>query len=273
MAYVRLTHSSQSIGAVDVDIYFPAPERLPAPPDPRNEFHKTFLQQWQAYDKGKKYKVLWLLHGGNGNFSDWTLKSMTHDICVERGLTVVMPNFANPFGTIGGSDYSAYLAQELPEFIRFLLPVSERREDNYIAGLSYGGYFAYQTALRHPEMYACVGSFSSPLNVRHDVEIYHNAQPGYPTPEQIDGSDWDVLSMAERLKNEGRDVPRMFQACGTEDFTWQFNIEARDRFRAMGLDHTWMQWPGIHNFDFWNRALKEYVDWLAPDGVQAKEGA
>ena len=273
MAYVRLTHSSASLGAVDVGIFFPAPERLTAPPDPRNPFHKTFLQQWRDYDKNERFPVLWLLHGGNGNYSDWPLESMNHRICVEKKLVVVMPNFANPYNTVKGSDYQRYLTQELPEFIRFLLPVSDKREDNFLAGLSYGGYFAYMTALNYPDRYACVGSFSSPLNVRRDVEIYHNRESGYPLPEEIDGSRFDVLHLASQLKAQGRELPRMFQACGTEDFTWDFNVEARDHFRALGLDHTWMEWPGIHNFDFWDVALKKYLDWLPLAANAGKEEA
>ena len=272
MAYIRLTHNSESMGAVDVSIFFPTPGQLPAPPDPRNAAHKRFLQAWKDYDKDKKLPVLWLLHGGGGSFASWALESMDFKRCLDKGLVVVMPTYVNPFWKIQGMDFRKYLAEELPQYIRYLLPVSDKREDNFIAGLSYGGYFSYQTALNNPDNYACVGSFSSPLNVRHDVEIYHNNRPDYPTPEQIDGSSWDVLALASRLKAEGRQIPKMFQCCGTEDFTWDFNVEARDHFRALGLDHTWMEWPGVHNFDFWDVALRKYLDWLPIEANRVKEG-
>lgn len=272
MAYIKLTHTSPSMGAVDVSIYFPTPGQVPMPPDPLNASHVRYYQKWLDYDKSKRLPVLWLLHGGGGDFTSWPLESMSYKQCLAKGLVVVMPTFVNPFGMVKGMDFRRYLTEDLPRYLRYLLPLSDRREDNFIAGLSYGGYFAYQTALNHPENYACVGSFSSPLNVRHDVAVYHPDSPEHPRPEEIDNTDWDVLYLAKKLQEEGRPIPKMFQCVGTEDFTWNFNVEARDHFRSLGLDHTWDQWSGIHNFDFWDTALKKFIDWL-PIEANRKEGA
>lgn len=271
MAYIRLTHSSAHLGAVDVSIFFPDSGRVRAPADPRNEHHVTYLMKWLPYDKDKRYKVLWLFHGGSGNHSNWVIESKNHYLSTGKDLVIVMPNYANALNSVPAMDYQKYLIEDLMPFVSHLLPISTKREDNFIAGLSYGGYFSYMTALNYPELFSCVGSFSSPLNVRHDVEIYHNGQPGYPSPEEIDGSRYDVLHLAAKLKEEGRPIPKMFQCCGTEDFTWDFNCEARDHFRSLGLAHTWEQWSGIHNFEFWDEALRHFLAWLPLDSKE-KEG-
>ena len=117
-------------------------------------------------------------------------------------------------------------------------------------------------ALDHPEKYACVGSFSSPLDCAADLRDRHAGQPGYPRWEDAAGSELDILHTAGHLTEAGAALPRMFQACGTEDFTWQYNLTARERFQSLGCDHTWFEAPGDHHFDFWNLALEKYLDWL-----------
>ena len=38
-----------------------------------------------------------------------------------------------------GGNYYSYLTKELPEMLRSLLPLSAKRENNFITGLSMGG--------------------------------------------------------------------------------------------------------------------------------------
>lgn len=66
-------------------------------------------------------------------------------------------------------------------------------------------------------------------------------------------------------------MPRLFQACGTEDFTWRYNLTAREHFRALGCDHTWFEAPGVHNFDFWNLALEQFLNYLPLGGKEASK--
>ena len=61
-------------------------------------------------------------------------------------------------------------------------------------------------------------------------------------------------------------MPRLFQACGTEDFTREYNITARKAFLELGYDHTWKEMAGSHNFDFFNRGMKAFLDWLPLKG-------
>jgi putative tributyrin esterase len=59
------------------------------PDKPRNQRAKEF------YESGRKYKVLWLLHGGFGDHSDWLRKSSIELYASERDLIVVMPSALN----------------------------------------------------------------------------------------------------------------------------------------------------------------------------------
>ena len=47
------------------------------------------------YGSGKKYPVLWLLHGTFGDYSDWLRKSNVELYAAEKNLMVVMPSAQN----------------------------------------------------------------------------------------------------------------------------------------------------------------------------------
>ena len=46
----------------------------------------------EFYGSGKKYKVLWLLHGTFGDYTDWLRKSNIELYACEKNLIVVMPS-------------------------------------------------------------------------------------------------------------------------------------------------------------------------------------
>lgn len=84
---------------------------------------------------GMKYQVLWLLHGGGGDNTDFVNFSNIVRYANEHRIAVVMPAGVNFHE---GKDYE-YVTEELPRVLRILFPLSDRREDNFIGGLSFGG--------------------------------------------------------------------------------------------------------------------------------------
>lgn len=59
-----------------------------------------------------------------------------------------------------GNDYWEFVSEELPIVARVLLPLSDKREDNFVAGLSMGGYGAFKMAFWKPEFFAAAASLS-----------------------------------------------------------------------------------------------------------------
>ena len=63
----------------------------------------------------------------------------------ERGLCVVMPSGENMFYVDQEhthNHYSQFIGEELVEMTRAMFPLSHKKEDTFIAGLSMGGYGA-----------------------------------------------------------------------------------------------------------------------------------
>ena len=117
------------------------------------------------YGSGKKYKVLWLLHGTFGDHSDWIRKSNIELYACEKDLIVVMPsglnaNYANWERFSIGYNMYDYFLKELMPLIYGWFPASDKREDNFIAGLSMGGTGTLVYALNHPERFAAAAVLS-----------------------------------------------------------------------------------------------------------------
>ena len=120
----------------------------------------------QFYRNGRKYKVLWLLHGTYGDHTDWVRKTNIEMYATERNLVVVMPsalnsNYSNWPGFMMGYDMYSYLTEELMPLVYGWLPVSDKREDNFIAGMSMGGRGTIKFAVNHPEKFAAAAVLSA----------------------------------------------------------------------------------------------------------------
>ena len=118
--------------------------------------------------------MLYLLHGTYGDYSDWCHLTSIEKYAQNHKIMVVMPSVANSFyqDMVIGPKYLTFLTEELPQYIQMLFPASGRREDNFVAGLSMGGYGAWHVALAKPEQYAAAASLSGApqLPLRHGGE-------------------------------------------------------------------------------------------------------
>jgi S-formylglutathione hydrolase FrmB len=64
-----------------------------------------------------------------------------------------------------GYRYWDFVSQELLHKARGFFPLSSAREDNFVAGLSMGGYGALKLALSLPERFAAAASLSGVTDV------------------------------------------------------------------------------------------------------------
>ena len=65
-----------------------------------------------------------------------------------------------------GKKYWTFVSDELPQIARSFFHLSDKREDNFVAGLSMGGYGAFKLALNHPDRFAAAASLSGALDIR-----------------------------------------------------------------------------------------------------------
>lgn len=227
------------------------------------------VQKQYCYEKG--LPVVYLLHGAYGDYSSWIRYSNIERYAQERCCAVVMASGGNNFyqDMAHGLAYRTFFTQELPVFITSVFPVSKKREDTYVAGFSMGGYGAWYLALSAPERYSKAASMSGALDI---AACYQQGQSGtmdspfpwdaiFEQPQALAGSDRDLFELLSRCLKAGN-APKLYQACGTEDFLYKMNLEARKRVEDLGADLVYTEGPGGHNWDFWDKHIQGILDWM-----------
>ncbi len=222
------------------------------------------------YRLDKRYQVLYLLHGGFGDCTVWTRNSGIERYAQEHKLMVVSASVTNScyVDMAHGGKFLTYMTQELPAFIQAVFPASTKREDNFIAGMSMGGYGAFRVGLHDPERFSCIVSLSGMIDVVSQLKSPASGAPSAINfedifgPGPVEGTGNDNLWRVEQLQKQGVLLPRFYQCCGTEDFLYPQNQQVRAKLEALGVDLTYDEGPGIHNWDYWDPQIRKVLDWL-----------
>ena len=219
---------------------------------------------------GPPYRTLWLLHGLSDDHTTWTRNTSIERYARQRGLAVVMPDAGRSFyaDTVGGERYWTFISEELPAAARRVLPLSDRREDNAVAGLSMGGYGAFKLALAHPERFEAGMSLSGALAVAQRDErgddVGQAVRRAFGEPAAARGTEADLMHMATRAAGGQGPPIRLWACCGDADFLYEENLAFKDHAARVGLHVDWRFDPGdAHDWGYWDRAIQWALDWLA----------
>lgn len=220
------------------------------------------------------WPTIYLLHGYTGGRLDWLRNGEVEELSAKYGCAVIMPDGGNSFyvdSETMGMNYGRLIGEELVEVTRNAFNLSHRREDTLIGGFSMGGCGSLLNGLRFPETFGGILALSSAL-VMDDVAsgaIEQTRLPNIPVSyyraifgdgNTIPGSDLDIPYMAAKDLAAGQ-TPRLFLACGTEDFLYEANVKTHHDLESAGFEHVWWTRPGVHDFKFWNMSLRAGLEW------------
>ncbi|MDE7313135.1 MAG: acetylesterase [Eubacterium sp.] len=220
-------------------------------------------------------KTLMLLHGYSGSCSDWVNGSLIAELSNKYHLAVICPAGENSFyldGKEAGRKYGTYVGEELIQYARKTFGLSDRMEDTYVGGLSMGGFGAIHTGLLYNHTFSKVFALSSALIV-HNVEKitpgfedpaanYDYYKMVFGEPSELSDSVNNPEELIRRIQKEGDRMPAIYMACGTQDFLIQENHLFRDFLTERGVEFTYHESSGEHDWVFWNQYLEPAVKWL-----------
>ncbi|MBB5870899.1 enterochelin esterase-like enzyme [Allocatelliglobosispora scoriae] len=216
--------------------------------------------------------VLVLVAGQPGQPESWLISGQLVDkldafAAAHKGLApvVVIPDdlgssFANPLcldSKLGNAQ--TYLAKDVPDWINSELQVAQGRDNWTFAGFSHGGTCALQMGVNAPDVY---GSF---------IDISGQSEPTLGSREKtIDGAfGGDAAAFA---KVNPLDVMKTRQfpdtaaviVGGTSDGTYLPQAkEVYAACKAAGMDVTYMEIDGGHDWRVWGGGLEQNLPWLA----------
>ena len=243
----------------------------------------VLLPQRTMADAGRKrtpkYRTLYLLHGHSDDHTAWQRQTSIERYVEGLDLAVVMPAVHLSFYSdmAHGGKYWQFISEEVPAVVRDLFPLSSDRKDNFVAGLSMGGYGAFKLALTHPDRYASAASLSGALDIRavtstrndRDNRIWlAEMRTVFGDLSKVPGSKHDLFTLAKKV-SKGHVKPRLYQCCGTEDHLYTDNIRFRDAVSKLPLDLTYEEGPGEHNWAYWDKMIQNVLAWMFPSGKKS----
>jgi enterochelin esterase-like enzyme len=218
---------------------------------------KAVIYTPPGYSKGKKYPVVYLLHGIGGDEKEWLnggqpqviLDNLYAQEKIEP-MIVVMPNgramkddraVGNIFDSIKVQAFSTFerdLLDDLIPFIERAYPVQKDREHRAIAGVSMGGGQSLNVGLGNLDVFAWIGGFSSAPNTKKPELLV-------PNPDEA----------KRRLK-------LLWISCGDDDNLIYFSQRTHDYLSANNVPHIFYVERGGHDFKVWKNDLYMFAQFL-----------
>lgn len=218
---------------------------------------------------GKRYPVLYLLHGMGGDEEAWISLGRTAQILdnlIAQGkakpMIVVMPNgnasqeaapgessrgMVPPTMQLPKTMEGSY-EQAFPEIVKFIdknYRTVKSKSGRAIAGLSMGGFHSLHISKQYPDMFNYVGLFSA--------AIMPNKEASSPIYENMEG----------KLKVQFDKNPALYWiAIGKTDFLYKANEEYRKLLDEKGYKYTYYESDEGHIWRNWRIYLTEFVPML-----------
>lgn len=218
---------------------------------------------------GKRYPVLYLLHGMGGDEEAWISLGRTAQILDNliaqdkaKPMIVVMPNgnasqeaapgessrgMVPPTMQLPKTMEGSY-EQAFPEIVKFIdknYRTIKSKSGRAIAGLSMGGFHSLHISKQYPDMFNYVGLFSA--------AIMPNKEASSPIYENMEG----------KLKVQFDKNPALYWiAIGKTDFLYKANEEYRKLLDKKGYKYTYYESDEGHIWRNWRIYLTEFVPML-----------
>jgi enterochelin esterase-like enzyme len=218
---------------------------------------------------GKRYPVLYLLHGMGGDEEAWISLGRTAQILdnlIAQGkakpMIVVMPNgnasqeaapgessrgMVPPTMQLPKTMEGSY-EQTFPEIVKFIdknYRTIKSKSGRAIAGLSMGGFHSLHISKQYPDMFNYIGLFSA--------AIMPNKEVSSPIYENMEG----------KLKVQFDKNPALYWiAIGKTDFLYKANEEYRKLLDEKGYKYTYYESDEGHIWKNWRIYLTEFVPML-----------
>ncbi|MFD0555733.1 S-formylglutathione hydrolase FrmB [Stackebrandtia endophytica] len=226
------------------------------------------------HTSGKRYPVLYLLHGGAGDFRDFHLHHNIIGLTAGREMIVVMPDggtagwYSNPVNTnVGPRDWETFHMAQLLPWIESNFRTFAEYDGRAVAGFSMGGFGALKYAAKYYGHFCSVSSHSGPASLRRDFGlVVHWANVSSGAAELGGGTVygaplWDEARVSadnpmERLPSYHH--KRIFLAAGTspDPINWFDTVnetqvlagqrEFRGALHNAGIPHEFHEVPGGH---------------------------
>lgn len=204
------------------------------------------------------YPVIYLMHGQFEDDRHWIRLGLPEvlDTMIQAGkiapLVVVFPfgnviADRNRFDSVSWANIFLY---ELMPHAEEHYHISTEKAYRAIGGISRGGFWAYQIAFSHPEIFAAVGGHSAFFDLHNASAEFNPLDLALNTPE--------LSSM------------RIWLDRGADDYAAPGLDIMDQRLNEAGIEHQYTVYPeGEHNNAYWSQHLVDYINFYVATWSEA----
>lgn len=210
-------------------------------------------------EAGKRYPVIYNLHGAGGNELHGFEEARLLDKGIREGrwpeMILVMPNGGKATFYKDSHDgkwpAETMLIRELLPMVDAQLRTVPARSGRAIEGFSMGGRGATRLAMKYPELFCSL--FNQAGNVMHTYDAYDAGRPGeYPMfylgLDRARFADNDTYKLLEKNLAKIKGRMRIQVWCGTRDDGHLGTVrEYHQALLRHGVDHTYMEIEGLEH--------------------------
>lgn len=215
--------------------------------------------QSKQNDSQKRYPVVYLLNGYDGNYAQWTTTApQLAKTADDLNIIFVYADggksswyFDSPIDS--NSQYESYITKELVPYVDANFPTKSNPKSRAITGLSMGGHGALYLAIRHSDIFGAAGSTSGGFDFRPFPKSWNlqNILGAYESNKER-WYDYTVLRQVELLKN--KQLAIIFD-CGVYDIFIAVNRALNEKLLQLKIDHDYIERSGEHNHAYWRSSI------------------
>ena len=145
--------------------------------------HANVLLPADYASSGKRYPVLYLFHGGGGNYTQYDRELNIRAMTEGRDLIVVMPDagvswHCNPVSARNRKrDWETFQIEELIPWVDATFRTFPEQAGRAVSGFSMGGFGALKYIAKYSDKFASVSAHSGPANLRTTSKDILNGIP------------------------------------------------------------------------------------------------
>ncbi|WP_343672321.1 alpha/beta hydrolase-fold protein [Chitinophaga sp.] len=223
-----------------------------------------------GYAASDKYPVIYLLHGVNADYRQWTEWCQADNVIDNliadgkiKPVIIVFPNCdarltvndttaANRSGK--ADNYDGYrkpfeddLLKDIIPFIDSHYSTIHNRKYRALAGLSMGGGQSFNIGLYHLETFAYVGGFSAAPNTNMFGGMYN-----------------DVRFIPD-IKYARKNLKLLWVGCGNTDYLFRVSEKVHQYLKEVDMPHVWTVSTYAHDNREWDRNLYLFAQQIFKD--------
>lgn len=252
--------------------------------DGKDMHFNVLLPRDYATDTNRRFPVLYLLHGFDGDYSDWCKYNIVEYARPYEEI-IVMPDGGNNWYVNSYSDPHAqwenYIVDDVVSYVDSHYRTIASRQGRAIAGLSMGGYGALFLGLKHHDMFAAVASLSGVVaaanlkqwdmqlrdanlhsHSQFFIEVRKTMQDDFGPEDNPARATEDPFVLIRKLTPAN--CPQLYLAIGWDDSLLYENREFVALLSTLKMPYRYAEVPGKHEWKVWDEQIRRVLSLEGP---------